>query len=146
MRALFDTNIFISYLLPTTEEGPIVEIVEAAITGAFTLLLPEEVVAEFSRTVARKPYLAQRIDLADAETLINELKEGAEVITAIGVPIPVVTRDRKDDYLLAYALLGQADYLVTGDKDLLVLGQVDQVQIVRPAEFLETLLRQSEEC
>lgn len=140
MQVLLDNDIFISYLLPTTTEGPIVGVVEAALAGAFTLLLPEAVVAEFSRTVARKPYLAQRIDQADADALINELKEGAEIIPAITDPLPVVTRDRKDDYLLAYALLGAADYLVTGDKDLLSLGQMDQLRIVRPAEFALILL------
>jgi predicted nucleic acid-binding protein len=47
----------------------------------------------------------------------------------------MVTRDIKDDYLLAYALVGRADYLVTGGEDLLVLGDVEGVKIVRPAEF-----------
>ncbi len=50
-----------------------------------------------------------------------------------------VTRDPKDDYLLAYALVGKADYLVTGDEDLLELEQVDALKIVTAREFLTVL-------
>jgi hypothetical protein len=50
-----------------------------------------------------------------------------------------VTRDPKDDYLIAYALVGAADYRVTGDRDLLVLGQVDDVKIVTPRAFATLL-------
>ena len=53
--------------------------------------------------------------------------------------MPSVTRDRKDDYLLAYAVVGRADYLVTGDRDLLVLGEVEGVRIVSPAGFVGAL-------
>ncbi len=63
----------------------------------------------------------------------------SEIIPEINEPIPKVTRDWKDDYLLAYALVGQADYLVTGDNDLLVLQQVGNLSIVSPQEFLKTL-------
>jgi len=42
---------------------------------------------------------------------------------------PTCTRD---DYLVAYALVGGADYLVTGDADLLVLARVGEVKIVTP--------------
>jgi predicted nucleic acid-binding protein len=52
------------------------------------------------------------------------------------------SRDPKDDYLIAYALIYQADYLVTGDKDLLVLGKVEELEIVRPAEMRKLLEQQ----
>lgn len=50
-----------------------------------------------------------------------------------------MTRDPKDDYLIAYAVIGEADYLVTGDKDLLVLEQIAGVTIVTPARFADLL-------
>lgn len=49
-------------------------------------------------------------------------------------------RDPEDDYLLAYALVGKADYLVTGDRDLLVLGSVGKTKIVTAQQFLDELL------
>jgi predicted nucleic acid-binding protein len=50
-------------------------------------------------------------------------------------PVPAVVRDPKDDYLIAHSVLEQVDYLVSGDKDLLVLGSVLGVRIVSPADF-----------
>ena len=61
----------------------------------------------------------------------------SEIIPKITEEIPAVTRDPKDDYLLAYALVGQADYLVTGDNDLLTLDQVENVRIVTAHDFWE---------
>lgn len=139
MRTLLDTNIYISYLLPSTQGGPIQSIVEAAVEGAFTLLIPGELALEFSRRAATKTYLARRIASQDAEQLMNILTQVAEILPDIADAIPAATRDRKDDYLLAHALVSRAGYLVTGDEDLLVLGEVEGVKIVRPADFLRVL-------
>lgn len=46
-----------------------------------------------------------------------------------------VTRGSNDDHLLAYAVVGEADYLVTGDKDLLVIQRVGDVKIITPVDF-----------
>ncbi|MCL5266359.1 MAG: hypothetical protein M1343_14395 [Chloroflexi bacterium] len=40
---------------------------------------------------------------------------------------------------MAYALVGEADFLVSGDADLLVLGEVESVEVVTPTDFLEIL-------
>ncbi len=49
-----------------------------------------------------------------------------------------VCRDPKDDKLLELAVSGDADFLVTGDKDLLVLNPFRGVKIITPREFLDT--------
>lgn len=143
MRALFDTNIFISYLLSPTAEGTITTIVEAAVDRAFALILPSELVERFPTTVASKEYLARRIKAEDTNKFMEILVEASEIIPPIESPIPKVCRHFKDDYLLAYALIGRADYLVTGDDGLLVLGQVEEVKIVTPADFLAILQKRS---
>ncbi len=48
----------------------------------------------------------------------------------------------KDEYLPSHALLAKADYLVTGDEDLLALGELGGVTVVRPADF-RRILRES---
>jgi uncharacterized protein len=53
--------------------------------------------------------------------------------------IAAYSRDPKDDYLVAYGVVNEADYLITGDLDLLVLGQVGDLQIVNPAQFIAVL-------
>ena len=50
----------------------------------------------------------------------------------------VVCRDPKDDKLLELAVGGNADFLVTGDKDLLVLNPFRSVEIITPREFLDS--------
>ena len=95
--------------------------------------------AELSRKIVSKSYLAERITAENAASFIQALTDVAEAIAPIVERMPEVGRDRKDDYLLAYALVGEADYLATGDKDLLVLRQVGGAKIVSPAEFARIL-------
>jgi predicted nucleic acid-binding protein len=57
---------------------------------------------------------------------------------------PEISRDPQDDYLLALAVVHEADYLVTRDRDLLDLGEVVGVKIVDPVTFL-ALLRSTTE-
>ncbi len=144
MRALLDTNILVSYLLGGGEESPVDALVTAALEGRFTLLLPEEVVREFAEKVGTKPYLAQRITTNQAERFVQMLRETGEVVEAVEAEIPRVVRDPRDDYLLAYALVGRAEYLVTGDDDLLSLGEVEGLRITSPREFVRLLAGRAE--
>jgi hypothetical protein len=139
MRVLLGTNILISYLLVPHPSSPISQIVRAGVLGEFDLLFPEELLNELARKVREKRYLSERITPTQFKELVDILAEVSETIPRITTTIPAVTRDPKDDYLLAYALVGQADYLVTGDDDLLSLGQVDNVRIVTPRRFSELL-------
>ena len=144
-RVLLDANILISYLLNPAADRPITQIVQAGVLGAFTLLLPAALLEEMSAKIARKPYLAARIEQAEAAQFAAILRRTGETIAAIEASIPPVTRDPKDDYLLAYAVIGQADYLLTGDEDLLVLQQVQGVTICSPREFIEKHLQRRQE-
>ncbi len=51
------------------------------------------------------------------------------------------SRDPKDDYLVAYGIVNEAEYLITGDQDLLVLDRVGELQELTPAAFLEVARR-----
>ncbi len=141
MRVLIDTNVFISYLLsPRIKKGVVQEIMAAFMADRFTLLLPEALLEETLETVRRKPRLSARIPPYELKEFIDILQEFGETIPRIEQPIPQVTRDPKDDYLLAYALVGDADYLVSGDEDLLVLqDEISEVSILSPRQFAEIL-------
>jgi len=140
MRILLDANLFISYLLNPDRDSPVVRVIKAGVRGKYTLLLPAALLEEFSRRVRSKPYLAVHSSPNDLEELKAILFPIAETIPEIKRPIPPVTRDPKDDYLLAYALVGQADYLISGDQDLLVLRQVAKCQILSPRVFADEIL------
>lgn len=144
MRALLDANVFISYLLNPAGGSAVDTVLEASLSGEFTLVVPDELLQEFVRRVTTKKYLAQRITADGLAALVRALLTVAERIPAIPDEIPAIARDPKDDYLLAYALVGLADYLVTGDDDLLSLRTVGRVRIVSPRDFVRELRLQQE--
>jgi predicted nucleic acid-binding protein len=143
IRALLDANVFISYLLSPDNSSAVTRVVEGAFTGAYQLLLPEGV----SRCTVIDPWTpdgALRIDRVDtgstptdiwrqATRLVRLLTTVAEVLPEIGEPLPEVGRDRKDDYLFAHAVVGRADFLVSGDKGVQAVGQIGEVRVVSPA-------------
>lgn len=139
MRVLFDTNIFISYLLKSEPDSPITIIIEGAFENKYTLLLPHEVIAEFHKKIREKEYLATHISSEEAVEFAELLKTVAEEIPVITGEIPRISEDKKDDYLLAYAVVGRADYLVSGDEVLRKIKNVENVQLVSPAELLMIL-------
>jgi putative PIN family toxin of toxin-antitoxin system len=141
MRVLLDTNVLVSYLLTPSAGGSIGTIIDALTQGAFTLLLPPDLLEELERVATRKPHLAKRIRPDQLARLRDLLLTVGELLPVIEDTIPAVTRDRKDDYLLAYAFVSTADYLVTGDDDLLILRNVGTLAIISPPAFAELLNR-----
>ena len=137
IRVLLDTNIFISYLFSSPQSvGTIKRLVEAAILGEIELLLPEELIAELLNKLQTSRKLSRRISPAEGREFIALLRLVATILPLIDAPIPAVVRDPKDDYLLAYALLYAADYLISRDKDLLTLGPTEGLAIVSPFQFV----------
>ncbi len=139
MRALVDANVYISFLLNRRRTTPPVIVVDAAFREAFTLLLTEGVISEVVEKTQSKPYLVRRIDRSDTRALVDELRIAAQLIPELPPPLPQVGRDRKDDYLFAHAVAGQADYLVSGDTGVQEIGQIANVHIVSPAGFVQVL-------
>ena len=140
MRALVDTNVLIGFLLSPGEGGAVRSIFRAFLNDRFTLLLPQRLLNELIDTVSSKPRLTRRITAEQLHRFTTLLVQSAENIEEIDTLIPRVTRDPDDDYVIAYALFGRADYLVTGDKDLLILrGLITGLEIVTPLQFSEIL-------
>ena len=139
MRALLDANLYISYLLSPADASPVTAVVETAFTGAYTLLLTGGVIAELCGKTTAKPYLAAHITREQTERLVGFLGAVAETITELDEPYPEIGEDRKDDYLFAHALVGRADYLVSGDRGVQKVGRLGDVRIVSPAQFLQVL-------
>jgi putative PIN family toxin of toxin-antitoxin system len=115
------------------------KVVEAGIEGTYTIILPQDVVTELTKKIAEKPYLAENISTKQMRELVAVLGIVAQVIPTITDEIPEISRDKKDDYLLAYAAVGEADYILTGDEDLLILQKVGHVKIVGVVEFYQLL-------
>ena len=131
MRVVLDTNILVSALMAPA--GNPAAIYTAWQDGRFTLLTCAEQLDELRATV-QKPAVAERIKPYKAGRLVNELKNFAEMTG----PLPRVERspDPGDDFLLALSEVGNADYLVTGDKSgLLALGRHKATRIISARKF-----------
>lgn len=139
-RVILDTNLLASFLLPPADPTRTIhQVVRHALNETYTLILPMALVEEVQRTVRAKPYFRQRISVQEAEEFIALIVPLAEIPDPIS-KIPTLVRDRKDDYLLAHAVADRADFLVSGDRDLLALdGEVDPLRIVTATEFLRML-------
>jgi predicted nucleic acid-binding protein len=70
--------------------------------------------------------------------ITDEIRAFSKVV-AISGALKVVTADPDDDAVFECAILGQAEFIVSGDRHLLNLGSYQSVQIVKAADFLERL-------
>lgn len=135
MRVLLDTNVLLSALI--SPGGPPDVLYQAWRDGRFTLVSSREQLEEFRR-VSRYPRLRPFLRPAAAGAMLNEIRQLA--VLAARLPEVEVSPDPADNVLLAAALAGHADYLVTGDKgDLLKLGRHKSVRIVTVADMVDLL-------
>jgi putative PIN family toxin of toxin-antitoxin system len=135
MRAILDTNILCSALI--TPGGPTDRLYRAWREGRFQLLTSEEQLEEFRR-VTRYPHLRPFIEPAAAGAMYNELRRLAILLETL--PVIDASKDPGDNFLLAMAQAGEADVLVTGDKqDLLSLKIFQRTRIITARRFLTQL-------
>ena len=134
MRVILDTNILLSALLSPL--GPPAKLLTAWERGTFTLVACDELIAEF-RGVARRPFFRERLRASATELLAAGLRDFSFYCGDLA-PGPIAA-DPKDSYLLAMAEAGRADFLVTGDKELLALKDHRTTRIITPAAMVELL-------
>ena len=137
LKAVLDTNVLVSGLI--SDQGPPRQLVDAWLDGRYTLVTSLYQVEELNH-VLTYPRIASRIVLeeADLEMILAALLSQALVVVG-ELQLPGVTRDPKGDPLVACAVEAGADYLVSGDNDLLDLGKYENTRVVTPREFVEYL-------
>jgi putative PIN family toxin of toxin-antitoxin system len=137
MRVILDTNVLVSALLAAGSVPA--QLLDAWFEGKFTLLTSEEQLEELRR-VTRYPRIRAYVDPATAGSLVNDLRHFAEVVSPL--PRVDVSADPGDNFLLAMAEAGRADYLVTADKrDVLALRRHGVTRIVTVRALLEVMER-----
>ena len=135
IRLVVDVNVWISALLPSNFRHRIEIFFDPEI---YRFVVSKESFDELDYAV-NKPYPAKRIVRSEYEELVAKLWSAAE---HVDVHSEVnVCRDLKDNYLLALARDGNADYLITGDSGILVLKEFGKTKIVSIKDF-EVIARQ----
>ncbi len=118
-------------------DGPPRRVLELISEGAAELVLAEQVVIEFSRVLVDKLEMA----VADVDDLVALLDEIGSEHADAPEHVDAVSGDSADDRILAAALGGGAEVLVSGDtKHLLPLGDYRGMRIMRPQDFLAELI------
>ncbi|HPF58578.1 MAG: putative toxin-antitoxin system toxin component, PIN family [Candidatus Competibacteraceae bacterium] len=135
LNVIADTSILVSaFLFPESVPG---QVMVRAAQGVYALHF-SPIIFEEARRSLRNPRLRTSYRYTD-EKIENWCDDLHRVGNAILQPLPQIEpicRDPDDDHVLAAALVINADYLVTGDKDLLVLGQHQKTHIVTARAFL----------
>lgn len=129
MRLVVDTNLMIRALLSA---GPARRFLKLA-PLVHQVLYHDEQLREL-REVASRPRLQMAPEAV--EELVGRIQRYGQVV-ATELDVPMGCRDPKDDYLLALALAGTANFILTEDQDLLVLDPWRGIRVVRLFQFLQ---------
>ncbi|MBK8965284.1 MAG: putative toxin-antitoxin system toxin component, PIN family [Lewinellaceae bacterium] len=127
---VIDSNIWLSFLIGKT----ISKLKERIAEGKIEIIITDLLIEEIKEVSPRKRF-EKYFDDSDVRKFLKYLK-------SISIKIKIesevyICRDDKDNYLLALAQDCKADYIVTGDKDLLTLEKFGETQIIRFNEFNE---------
>jgi uncharacterized protein len=127
VRVLIDSNILISAL---TFDGQVRKLLRRLLRSR-KAVIAEEALAECRRKLLGK-LVVPKTAVDDWEAY---LRHKAEILPRQG-HVPPLSRDPKDDWVLAAALVGHCDCILTGDADLTVLKAHQGIPILRPRDFL----------
>jgi putative PIN family toxin of toxin-antitoxin system len=131
-KVVVDTNVWISFLIGRSLKG----LDRLLLDGSIRLLFCDELMAELLE-VLHRPKFSKYFTSQNIEELVELIRQLADWVE----PTQQVDecRDPKDNFLLDLCLVGGADYLITGDQDLLVLNPFKETQIVHYRNFLESV-------
>jgi hypothetical protein len=141
LRVVLDTHVI---LRGATSATPSVtsRIYSAWDAGRFALLLSEAILGEIEDVLSRPEVLRKlRMTRIEASALVELLRRRSTRVTPTAQTAR--SRDPDDDKFLDCAIAGGADYVVSGDVDLLVLREVEGIPIVDAPTFWQALVREA---
>jgi uncharacterized protein len=133
VRVVLDANVLVSAAL--SRSGAPAGLLTAALEAEIELVACPALLDETARALA-SPKLRTRVAAADANRLLDLVRELADLVTDPEGPAPIHSPDPADDYLLALAAREQVP-LVSGDEHL--LGLRGRAPVLSPREFLDQL-------
>ena len=130
MKIVLDTNVLIAAF---ATQGLCHALVELCLDQQ-EIVMSKEILQEVDRALEKKLKVPPKI-IKDA---IGYLGEHSSV-QKLRLPLRRISRDPSDDHVLALAEQSGADYIITGDEDLLTLKRHNKTRIVLPRQFWEIL-------
>jgi uncharacterized protein len=131
LKLIIDTNLWVSFIISNKQQliDPLLYSEEAR------LLFSKELITEINQTI-KKPKLKKYFGTNALEKMLLAFDPFIDFIEVKSVV--TLCRDAEDNFLLALAKDGDADYLLTGDKDLLDLKKFDKTKISTISEFINS--------
>ncbi|MBI3781211.1 MAG: putative toxin-antitoxin system toxin component, PIN family [candidate division NC10 bacterium] len=137
LKAVLDTNVIVSGII--SKGGIPFQLLEAWRDREWDLLISPRILQEIQRVLGfpkiARVYALTRQDITGLIWLFSH----RATLVPEHLTIPRTARDPEDDHLLACAKEGKADYIVSGDQDLLTLTSYEGTPIVTPAAFAAIL-------
>lgn len=130
MRIVLDTNVIIAAF---AIRGLCADVLALCLSG-YTLVISEFILSKLREKLSEKLHLPESV----IHEIISYLQDNSEIV----VPEQIsesICRDKDDDTIIGTAVSGKANFLITGDKDLLILINYEQVRILTPRAFWEFL-------
>ena len=131
-KVIVDTNLWISFLIGKELQN----LKDLITTEKVRLITTDQLITEIKIVTAR-PKLQKYFDREKIAELISFLDIVSEKVKIKN--IEQICRDPKDDFLLALSKESNADYLITGDKDLLGIGIYARTEILTVNKFKEKI-------
>jgi len=132
MKIVIDSNVFVSSFF---WGGHPREVFERVINGFDELYITDEIIKEITSVMSSSKFNINSIEIED---YIKIIEKYSQKIALKNAP-KLISRDNDDDKILQCGLDGNVDYIVTGDKDLLVLKEYETIKILNPKDYLETV-------
>jgi putative PIN family toxin of toxin-antitoxin system len=134
MRVVLDTNTVISAVFWGGFPGRIVELAK---TNAISICTSRPLLDELMDVLSRKKFLARFNLIASTPSkVLADYAALAEVVSVPNVP-SVVADDPDDDEVIACAVTAKANYIISGDRHLLKIGNYDDIFIVNANQFID---------
>lgn len=138
IRVVLDTNVVVSAFF----WGDLLRVaLDAARAKRFRMITSETLIDELTEVISRQKFADRLAKIGEtaASLLENDYRALVEVVEPARID-PVIPDDPDDDALIACALGGAADYIVSGDHHLLNLGEYQGIKIVTVRHFLTEVL------
>lgn len=139
MRIVFDTNVLLS--APFFQSGLSSAVLNHTL-ATYDLIISDWILDEFVTKLNspdfRKKNRNYRFDEATVQQLTTFVQQAFTIVTPTNA-LPTLCRDSDDNHILQLAGFVGADYLITGDKDLLVLDLYNSCRIVSPKTFAQVV-------
>ena len=135
IKVVIDTNLWVSMAMGSRLVSvQLLTVIENPLIEVFT---STELLDELTETLA-KPRLRQYLNHERTSKLFDLIWLKTKLTTVKSTL--KICRDPKDDFIINLAIDAQAQYIITGDNDLLTLSPIGMIEVLRISDFLEKLV------